>query len=77
MVNNKRAGSYTITQDNETGSWLLPEYQNKGIGTIAYKQLLKLEPRDHYKAIVQKWDTRAQHLITKIGYHLTSYNYEK
>ncbi len=64
MVDNKRAGSYTITQDNETGSWLLPEYQNKGIGTIAYKQLLKLEPRDHYKAIKNEFYANQPIILT-------------
>ena len=76
MVDNKRAGAYTITHDNETGSWLLPEYCNQGIGTKAYKLLFKLQPRKQYKAVVQEWDTRAQALVKKLGYHLTEHHYE-
>ncbi len=76
MVDNKRAGAYTITRDNETGSWLLPEYCNKGIGYEAYQMLFKLEPRNHYTVKVEAWDKRTQALIDKLGFtFIRSYNH--
>ena len=77
MIDNKQAGSYTITHDNETGSWLLPEYCNKGIGTEAYLELFRLQQKKHYNVNVEAWDTRTQAMIIKLGYKLTRLHYER
>lgn len=76
LVDGKKAGAYTIDQENETGSWLLPEYRGKGIGTKAYGILFKKEPRKEYNAKVEEHDDRAYALALRVGFKFSSYDYE-
>ena len=76
MIDGCKAGAYTITPEDETGSWLLPEYQGQGYAKAAYRELFRLEPREQYHAYIGEWNTKSQGLAKSVGFHLVSYDYE-
>ena len=52
LIENK--GFITITDRNEIGYGTLPQYRRKGIAKKALKELMDIEPRKYYWALIDK-----------------------
>jgi len=71
-----RAGSLTLhKKNNELGYWLLPEFQNKGIGSKAVKQFIEINKKPYYTIRSHIDNKRSQHLAEKLKFALSHYEY--
>jgi RimJ/RimL family protein N-acetyltransferase len=61
-------GFVQLFPSNEIGYYLKPEYYNKGIGTIAVKELMKLHQRQFYFVTVSNENPASIKLAKKIGF---------
>ncbi len=67
-------GSVTLRKDsNECGYWLLPKYQNQGIGSWAFNELMRLNPRPFYALVIHPYNKRSIQLAKKFGFKLDTY----
>lgn len=74
--NGRSIGSVTLKKKtNECGYWLLLEYQNKGIGTWAFSELMRLNPRFFYVLIIHPYNKRSIHMAKKFGFKIDTYKY--
>lgn len=65
-----------IMLDNEIGYWLRPKYQRKGIGTMAVKDMMYLNPRKRYLANIAPKNTKSQQFIESLGFKKCQCTYE-
>tara|TARA_B100001750_G_C15352298_1_gene517835 strand:- start:520 stop:900 length:381 start_codon:yes stop_codon:yes gene_type:complete len=61
-------GFVQLFPNNEIGYYLTPEYQNKGIGTSAVKELMKLHHRPFYFVTISNENPASIKLAEKIGF---------
>ena len=74
----KSIGSVTLRKDsNECGYWLLPKYQNQGIGSWAFNELMRLNPRPFYALVIHPYNKRSINLAKKFGFKLDTYKFVK
>ncbi len=75
-VEGTRAGSLTLhKKNNELGYWLLPEFQNKGIGPKSVKQFMEINKKPYYTIRSHIDNKRSQHLAEKLKFALSHYEY--
>jgi len=76
MMNSKKIGLISLRRlNNEIGIWIVPEYQNKGIATLAINFFMKNNPRQYYTALVHTYNKQSQEYFKKVGMKLESYQY--
>lgn len=76
-VNNSKAGSLSLhKKNNELGYWLLPQFQNKGIGTKAIDEFMKVTNKSFYTIRAHIDNKRSQKISQKLGFKLTHYEYQ-
>lgn len=76
-IDGKRAGSLTLNKrNNEIGYWLLPEFQNKGIGTESIRQFIEINKKSFYTIRSHINNKRSQHVAEKLGFTLSHFEYE-
>ena len=56
-----------MKRNNELGYYLLPQYQNKGYGTIALTQLMDETKLLYFTALIHNYNTGSQHFFEKLG----------
>ena len=69
LVFDFRIGYVFATTRNEIGYFILPEYQRKGYGTLAVNQLIKIEKREYYWAMIPKDKPHSVKFIQSIGFN--------
>lgn len=75
---NKNVGSITLRKlTNECGYWLLPDYQNKGIGSWAFNELMILNPRPFYALVIHPYNKSSLHMAEKFGFKLDTYKFTR
>jgi RimJ/RimL family protein N-acetyltransferase len=76
--NQRNIGSLTLQRDtNECGYWIIPEFQNKGIGSWAFNKLMTLNPRPFYGLIIHPYNKRSLRMAEKYGFKLDTYKFIK
>jgi len=65
---NKKIGYTLITPRNEIGYFIIPEYQRRGIGTLAIEELMKDEPRKYYWAMIPHDNPNSMKFIKSMGF---------
>lgn len=74
----KNIGSVTLRKNtNECGYWVIPEFQNKGIGSWAFNELMKLNPRSFYGLVIHPYNKRSLRMAKKFGFKLDTYKFIK
>lgn len=74
----KSIGSMTLrNESNECGYWLLPKYQNLGIGSWALNELMKINPRPFYGLVIHPYNKRSIRMAEKFGFNLDTYKFVK
>ncbi|MHA7646451.1 GNAT family N-acetyltransferase [Nitrosopumilus sp. S4] len=63
----KIVGIVMITTRNEIGYFILPEFQRKGFGKKAIKNLMIMEKRKYYWAIVDFDNLKSKQFIQSLG----------
>ena len=61
-------GFVQLLPNNEIGYYLKPECHNKGIGTQAVKELIKLHPRPFYFVTISNGNPASLKVAEKIGF---------
>jgi len=75
-IDSKKIGSLTLhKKNNEIGYWLLPEFQNKGIGTEAIKKFIDINRKSYYTIRTHIENKRSQHIAEKLNFTLSQYEY--
>lgn len=75
-IDDKKAGSLTLhKKNNEIGYWLLPEFQNMGIGTKMIKQFIETNKKSYYTIRTHIDNKRSQHIAQKLNFKLSQYEY--
>jgi len=75
-IDGKKAGSLTLNKkNNEIGYWLLSEFQNKGFGTKAIQQFMKINKKSYYTIRSHIDNKRSQHIAEKLKFTLSHYEY--
>jgi RimJ/RimL family protein N-acetyltransferase len=75
-INDKNAGSLTLNKNkNEIGYWLLPEFQNMGIGTKAIQQFIEINKKQYYTIRSHINNKRSQHIAEKLNFSKTHHEY--
>jgi len=75
-IDDKRAGSLTLhKKNNELGYWLLPEFQNRGIGMKAIQQFMDINKRSYYTIRTHIDNKRSQRIAEKLKFTLLHYEY--
>lgn len=78
QLDNKNVGSATLRKGtNECGYWILPEYQNMGIGSWAFKKLMDLNPRPFYALVIHPYNKRSFRMAEKFGFKLDTHKFVK
>jgi len=67
IINNAKIGFVMISSRNELGYFILPKFQNKGIGNQAIKQLMMKEKREYYWALVDFDNKESKKFAQSIG----------
>jgi RimJ/RimL family protein N-acetyltransferase len=66
IINSKRIGLISLRRlNNEIGIWIIPEYQNKGIATLAIKIFMENNPRPYYTALIHTYNKQSQKYFKK------------
>lgn len=60
-------GYVLITSRNEIGYMVSPKFQGKGIGKMAVKKLLEIEPREYYWVTIPKENEDSMNFLQSIG----------
>jgi len=75
-IDGERAGSLTLhKKNNELGYWLLPKFQNKGIGTNAIQQFMDINKKSYYTIRTHIDNKRSQRITEKLKFTLSHYEY--
>jgi len=74
--NNMRVGNIYLTKKCEWGYFIKKEYQNKGLGTEAMREMAKLHPKKYYYANINPANKIGLHLAkNKFGGKLVQYTF--
>ena len=68
LIDDPPKGLVTITDRNEIGYGILPQYRRKGIARKAAKELLDIEPRKYYWALIDKNNETSMLFIQSLGF---------
>ena len=69
-------GSVTLRKDtNDCGYWIVPEFQNKGIGTNAIQQFMDINKKSYYTIRTHIDNKRSQRITEKLKFTLSHYEY--
>ena len=63
-----KLGFVHIMNNNEIGYFIDPKIQGRGIGTEAVRQLMELNPRERYFAIIHNENKASIRLVEKLGF---------
>ncbi|WP_320416699.1 GNAT family N-acetyltransferase [Candidatus Nitrosotenuis chungbukensis] len=74
--NSVRAGSISITVQNEIGIWILQKFQNKGIGSKALEILIQKSPTKRYLANINPKNKESMEFFEKHNFKLIQYTFE-
>lgn len=74
---NEKLGFVHIMANNEIGYFIVPKFQNKGIGIEAVRLLLDLNPREIYFATIHNDNISSIKLVEKLGFQPKGTIYEK
>ena len=75
-IDGKKAGSLSLNKNrNEVGYWLLPEFQNQGIGTDAIQQFLLINKKSYYTIRTHFNNKRSQHIAEKLNFSISHFEY--
>ena len=61
-------GLVTITDRNEIGYGIIPEHRRKGLARNAIKELMKVEPRKYYWALIDKDNEVSMRFIQSMNF---------
>ena len=75
--NNEGIGHVHILSNNEIGYFIVPKFQNKGIGTEAVKLIMEMNPRDRYFVTIHNKNGPSISLAKKLGFIPKGTIYEK
>ena len=67
ISDNNKVGFGMISSRNELGYFILPEFQKKGFGKRAIKQIMKKEKRNYYWAITDFNNEKSKKFAQSIG----------
>ena len=73
----EKIGHVHIMQNNEIGYAVIPQFQNKGIGTEAVKKIMKMHPRERYFLTIHNQNKASIRLAEKNGFQPKGTIYEK
>jgi RimJ/RimL family protein N-acetyltransferase len=76
ILNNEKAGSVSITDQNEIGIWVLKKFQNMGIGGNALKLLIKNHPKSRYLANINPKNKESVEFFGKHNFKLIQHTFE-
>jgi len=68
LIDDPPKGLVTITDRNEIGYGILPQYRRKGIARKAAKELLDIEPRKYYWALIDKNNETSMLFVQSLGF---------
>jgi RimJ/RimL family protein N-acetyltransferase len=77
LVDDIKAGTCYLTEKNEIGIHLIPEYRGKGLGGQIVNELIRLYPRKQYLANISPDNEFSQRMFEKLGFKLIQYTYER
>jgi len=63
-------GQITISRNNTIGYWLLPAFQDKGLGAISMERFLQEYNYDKRTAIIHHKNGRSKHFAKKFGFDI-------
>ncbi len=72
----QKAGTIYLSKNNEVGIFLKPNMQKKGIGKIAMKKLIELNPKTRILANINPINYASQKFFKDFGFKLIQYTYE-
>ena len=75
--NGKKIGHVHIMQNNEIGYAVIPQFQNKGIGTEAVKKIMEMHPRERYFLTIHNQNKASIRIAEKIGFKSKGIIFEK
>jgi len=75
--NEEKIGHVHIMQNNEIGYAIIPQFQNKGIGTEAVKKIMEMHPRERYFLTIHNQNKASIRLAEKNGFQPKGTIYEK
>lgn len=68
LIDDPPKGLVTITDRHEIGYGMLPQYRRKGIAKKAVKELMDMEPRKYYWALIDKTNETSMLFIQSLGF---------
>ena len=71
-----KAGSIYLTSQNEIGIFIKKSFQNKQIGNIALRKLIKKNPKKRYLANVNPKNKKSIRFFKNNGFKLIQYTFE-
>jgi len=77
LVDTQCAGAIYLTDKQEIGIHLFPEFQDKGYGSRAIKDFMKRYPSERFLANINPKNKRAAHVLETLGFKLLQHTYEK
>ena len=76
LYGDTRACSIYLTTQNEVGIFIKKSFQNKQIGNIALRKLIKKNPKKRYLANVNPKNKKSISFFKKNGFKLIQYTFE-
>jgi len=68
LLNKNRIGCVLLMKrNNELGYYLLPEFQNKGYGSIALSQLMDEAKMTYYTALIHNYNEGSKRFFERLG----------
>jgi RimJ/RimL family protein N-acetyltransferase len=71
-----KVGSIYLTSQNEIGIFIKKSFQNKQIGNIALRKLIKKNPKKRYLANVNPKNKKSIRFFKNNGFKLIQYTFE-
>lgn len=75
--NEEKIGHVHIMQNNEIGYAVIPQFQNKGIGTEVVKKIMAMHPRGRYFLTIHNQNTASIRIAEKNGFKPKGIIFEK
>ena len=76
QIGRKKIGSIYLSKDNEIGIFLKNDFQSKGVGRIALKQMMSQNPRQRYLANISPKNKKSIQFFKQNKFKLIQYTYE-
>jgi len=68
LIGEKKIGTVILMKrNNEVGYYLMPEYHNKGYGTVAMELLFQENPRPYYTALIHNFNKGSMNFFKRLG----------